>query len=108
MGHMVIAAFRPKPGKEADLLACTRDHLPILRGEDLVTERPSLVLRAQDGTIVEVFEWRSQAAVEAAHANPRVHALWQRYEACCDYVTLGDLPEAKALFPHFELVDLSA
>ena len=108
MGHMVIAAFRPKPGKEPELLACTRDHLPILRREGLVTERPSLVLRTKDGTIVEIFEWRSQAAVDAAHANPRVHALWQRYEACCAYVTLADLAEARELFAHFDLVDLSA
>ena len=106
MGQMVIAAFRPKPGKDAELLAVTRDHLPVLRAEGLVTERPSLVLRAQDGTLLEIFEWKSQAAVDAAHANPRVHALWARYEACCDYVTLGDLAEAKALFPPFELVAL--
>jgi hypothetical protein len=50
------------------------------------------------------FEWRSEAAVEAAHANPRVQALWARYEACCDYITLADLAEAKSKFPHFELV----
>jgi quinol monooxygenase YgiN len=106
MGHMVIAAFRPKPGKDADLLACTRDHLPILRAEGLVTERPSVVLRAQDGSLLEIFEWKSQAAVDAAHTNPRVLALWERYSACCDYITLGDLAEAASMFPHFELVAL--
>jgi len=106
MGQMVIAAFRPKPGKESDLLACTRDHLPILRAEGLVTARPSLVLRAHDGSLLEIFEWQSQAAVDAAHANPRVLALWKRYEACCDYITLGDLAEARSMFPHFDLVTL--
>ena len=30
MGDMVIVAYRPKPGKEADLLALTRDHVPAL------------------------------------------------------------------------------
>ena len=54
--------------------------------------------------MLEIFEWRSEAAVEAAHANPRVQALWARYEACCDYITLADLAEAKSMFPHFELV----
>lgn len=106
MGHMVIAAFRPKPGKDDELLACTRDHLPILSAEGLVTDRPSLVLRAADGALLEIFEWRSTAAVEAAHSNPRVLALWKRYEACCDYITLGDLPEAGAMFPHFTEVVL--
>jgi quinol monooxygenase YgiN len=106
MGSLVIAAFRPKPGKEADLLACARDHLPILRAEGLATERPALVLRAADGSLLEIFEWVSHAAIEAAHTNPRVLALWKRYEACCDYVTLGDLAEAKSMFPHFDLVEV--
>ena len=101
MGIMVIALFRPKPGMEDALLACMRDHQPVLRGEGLGTERPAYVMRAQDGTLLEVFEWKSQAAIDAAHANPRVLALWRRYAACCDYVTLSDLAEAKALFPGF-------
>ena len=104
MGVMVIALFRPKPGKEAELLACTRDHLPILRAQGLATGRPSTVLRAADGTLLEIFEWVSQAAIDAAHTNAAVLALWERYAACCDYVTLGDLAEAKAMFPGFELV----
>ena len=106
MGIMVIASFRPKRGKEADLLACTRDHLPVLRAQGLATDRPSTVLRAADGTLLEIFEWVSQAAIDAAHTNPAVHALWARYAACCDYVTLGDLAEAKAMFPGFALVEV--
>ena len=65
-----------------------------------------LVLRAADGTLLEIFEWVSQAAIDAAHENPAVLALWQRYEACCEYVTLGDLAEAKAMFPGFALVEV--
>ena len=37
--------------------------------------------------------------------NPAVLALWERYAACCDYVTLGDLAEAGIMFPGFELVE---
>jgi len=104
MGIMVMALFRPKPGMEAELMACMRDHLPVLRGQGLATDRPSVILRAADGTLVEIFEWVSQAAIEAAHANAVVGKLWARYSECCDYVTLGDLAEAKAMFPEFELV----
>jgi hypothetical protein len=35
-----------------------------------------------------------------------VIALWERYAACCDYVTLGDLAEAREMFPGFALVQL--
>jgi hypothetical protein len=106
MGVMVIASFRPKPGRDGDLLACMRDHLPVLRAERLATDRPSTVLCAQDGTLLEIFEWTSQAAIDAAHANPAVLALWERYADCCDYVTLSDLAEARAMFPGFALVQL--
>jgi hypothetical protein len=104
MGVMVMALFRPKPGLDADLMACARDHLPVLRAQGLATDRPTTILRAKDGTLVEIFEWASQAAIDAAHSNPEVLKLWQRYAACCDYVTLSDLAEARAMFPEFELV----
>ena len=104
VGIMVMALFRPKPGKDADLMACMRDHLPVLRGQRLATDRPNVILRASDGTLVEIFEWVSQAAIDAAHGNPEVGKLWARYEQCCEYVTLADLPEAKEMFPGFELV----
>jgi hypothetical protein len=61
------------------------------------------ILCAENGTLLEIFEWTSQAAIDAAHANPAVLALWERYAACCDYVTLCDLPEARAVFPGFAL-----
>ena len=106
MGKIVIALFRPKPDKAADLMACMRDHLPVLRTQGLATSRPSVVLSAADGTLLEIFEWVSQAAIDSAHGNPAVLALWQRYAACCDYITLGDLTEAKTMFPGFALVEM--
>lgn len=106
MGVMVVALFRPKAGRESELLACMRDHQPVLRREGLVTDRPACVMRARDGTLLEVFEWKSPEAIDAAHGNARVHALWDRYAACCDYVTLADLVEAGEMFPGFEPVAL--
>jgi len=102
----VMALFRPKPGREDDLMACMRDHLPVLRARGLATDAPSTVLRAADGTLVEIFDWQSAAAIDAAHADPEVAKLWARYSACCDYVTLGDIAESRALFPAFERVPL--
>ena len=29
-------------------------------------------MRCRDGTIIEVSEWKSQAAIDAAHKNPNV------------------------------------
>lgn len=104
MGEYVIAVYRAKEGKDTDLLGCVRSHMPVLRAEGLVTEREALVLRAPDGAIVEIFEWASKEAIEKAHHNEAVKALWARFDACCTFGTLATLPGADGPFPHFELL----
>src|SRR5258708_29808547 len=69
MGVMIIVAYRPRPGKEQMLLELTREHVPVLRTQGLATDRPAYGMRAQDGTIVEVFEWKSKEAIGSAHEN---------------------------------------
>lgn len=102
MGKMVIVAYRPRPGKEELLLELTREHLPILRAEGLATDRPAYAMRAADGTIVEVFEWKSDEAIATAHENPRVLAMWGRYNEACEILPLASLAEAQSMFAGFE------
>jgi len=102
MGIVSIACYRPKPGKTDDLAQLTREHIPILRKEGLVTERAPYAMRAKDGTIVEVFEWASKEAIENAHSNAAVIELWGRYAAACDYVSLSTLAESQDMFASFE------
>ena len=105
MGRFVIAAYRPKPGHEDALLRELRDHLPVLRREGLVTDRPPYLMRAKDGTILEIFEWVSTEAVERAHGNPAVLEMWARFEAVCEYVAPADVEEARGPFSEFTALD---
>jgi hypothetical protein len=102
---LVIVAYKPRPGKEADLLQLTREHVPLLRAEGLATDHPVTVCQAKDGTIVEVFEW-AVGAVERAHSNPVVMKLWERYAAACDIVPLASLAESSTMFASFTPVIL--
>jgi hypothetical protein len=102
---MVIVAYKPKPGKEADLLELTREHVPLLRAEGLATDHPVTACQAKDGTVVEVFKW-VDGGVQRAHTNPVVHRLWERYAAACDIVPLATLPEASNMFASFTPLDL--
>lgn len=106
MGQIVIATYRPKPGQEQLLLEVVRTHVPILRQQKLATARPVQVMRASDGTLLEIFEWVSEEAVEKAHTDPVVRKLWERFEKVSDFTTLAGLPGAQEPFPHFEPVDL--
>lgn len=102
MGRFVIAAFKPKPGRQQALAALVERHWGVLRDQGLVTDRPRFAMRAANGTLIEVFEWRSAQAVEQAHENPAVRALWAEFEEACDYVPVAGLPEAQHPFSEFE------
>ena len=105
MGRFVIVAYAPKPGNEEALLELVKSHIGILRSEDLVTDRSASVMRAANGTLVEVFEWKSAAAIEQAHANPAVQKMWEEFAAVCDYVPLTQLGEAQQMFAEFDAVE---
>jgi len=101
-GVIVIVAYRPKPGKEKQTLELVRSRVPILRNEGLATDRAPIIMRARDGTIIEVSEWKSEDAIDAAHKNPNVLAMWKKFFAICDCVPLRTLAEAEEMFPNFE------
>lgn len=104
-GVCVIVAYKPKAGKENELLELVRGRVPTLRKEGLATDRAPIIMRTRDGTIVEVSEWKSREAIEAAHRNPNVLAMWEQFFAVCDCVPLKTLPEAEEMFAGFEPVE---
>lgn len=106
MSVMVIACYRPKPGKDDDLLVLVKTHLPTLRAEGLVGDGPSLCGRAADGTLVEVFSWKSQAAIDGAHKNEQVLAMWDKLAEVCDYTVIADVEGAKDLFMSLTPIEL--
>jgi hypothetical protein len=103
---IVVVAYRPKVGKEAELEKITREHVPLLRREGLATDRAAVVAKAADGTVVEVFEW-TQGGVERAHSNPAVLKLWEQYAAACEIVPLTGLAESSTMFASFTPMDLN-
>jgi quinol monooxygenase YgiN len=104
MGRFVIVAYTPKPDKERQLLAAVKKHVQVLQAERLVTDAPAHIMRSSDGTIIEIFEWRSSDAIKQAHSNPAVQALWAEFGEACDYTPLAKLPESQQMFAEFDAV----
>ncbi len=105
MGRIVIVAYKPKPGKAEALKALSKTHVPRLKKEGLVTDRDAIMMEAADGTIVEVFEWLSDEAIQKAHSNPEVLKMWGEYAEVCDYVPLNTLSESSMMFAGFVPLD---
>ena len=104
MGRIVIAVYRPKPGQEAVLDGLVEGHVAVLREQGLATDRPATVMRAGDGTVVEIFEWVSNEAADSAHANPVVAALWGEFAAASEFLPMNAVAESADMFPHFEAI----
>lgn len=107
MRRFVIAAYKPNPGREPELLDLVHRHGRELRTEGLISEKPSHVMRSADGTLIEVFEWLSEAAAEQAHSNPKIQALWADFASVCAFPPLASIPEASRPFSHYESVSFS-
>jgi hypothetical protein len=50
-----------------------------------VTTRPAPVVRTGAGELLVVLEWASRHAVDDAHADPEVIAVWDRKGELADY-----------------------
>lgn len=101
---LVICAYKPHPGKESALHEVVKEHVPILQSLGLATSRPAHIMKSQDGTIVEVFEWASQKAIDDAHNHPTVLEMWKKFDEASKPVPVGDLDEAKHIYSDFEPV----
>jgi len=108
VGKIVIAVYRPKPGSETALLELVKDHISLLRSESLVTDREPTAMQAQDGTLIEVFEWKSKDALEMAHTNKSVLAMWERFADVCEFLPISQVEDASSLLSESAPVDLGA
>src|SRR5215472_17981931 len=102
--QIVFAVYRPNQGKDAELRTLISRHLPALRKLGLVTKRDPLLLRAQDGSYIEIFEWISREAARRAHEHPEIAEIWEQMSVVGSFGKLRDLSEAGREFPHFEPV----
>lgn len=105
MGLMVIVCYKAKEGQEEALLELLRGHVGVLRSEGLATEREPMLMRDSRGAFVEVFEWCSEEAARAAHGNPVVLAMWEKFYQVCTFEAAATFPEFHKLFAHFEPVN---
>lgn len=107
MGRIVVVGYRPKAGKSAELKRLIATHVPRLRSLGLATDREPVCMEAADGTLIEVFEWCSAEAIQAAHGHEAVGQMWSEFAALCDYVPVGQTSEAATLFSEYAAVELA-
>ena len=101
MERITIVGYKPFKGKETELLELIKTHWQELNEENLVSQRKSIIMKSSNGTIIEIFGWKSKEAIELAHSNPVVQKMWTEYSEVCEYIPISDLEESSNLFSEF-------
>ena len=90
-----------------ELLQLLGEDLAMLRRRGHVTDRPAPVVRSPGGELLVALEWSSEHAVDDAHADPEVLALWRRKTLLADYVAPAAVTGANVPFARWPvLIDL--
>ncbi len=77
-------------------------HWSRLNAEGLVSDRKPILMQASDKTMIEVFGWQSQEAIDSAHSNPEVLKMWDEFAQVCEYIPIQGVPESEELFSAFK------
>lgn len=103
--RVVIVGYKPLPGKEPELIRLIKTHVDRLRNEGFASERNPIIMQSKDGTILEVFGWKSKEAIEAAHKNKKVQKMWEEFAKVSEYVPINLIVETSELFSEFSPID---
>ena len=103
--EIVFAIYKPHENKEDELKELISKHVPILKTHNLITDRESILVQSNNGNYIEIFEWKSNDAIEEAHKNPEIQKLWDEMEKVCDFTNLKSLEEVNDFFSQFKPIN---
>ena len=102
--ELAFAAYRPRGRNDDELLQLLREDVATLRARGHVTDRPAPVVGTANGEVLIVLEWSSEHAVDDAHADAVVLAVWERKADLAEYVAPSSLSGADVPFARWKVV----
>lgn len=107
MKRIMIVAYKPYKEKEEALKSLLFSQIETFRQENLLSDRDPWFLRSKDGMYLGIFEWRSQAVVDALESNPKVQEIWMRFDKICAFEKPASVGELQGMFGTLESIDPS-
>lgn len=101
--RLVLAAYRLRV-QEDEFLRLVGREVETLRRRGHITDRPVPVVRAGGGELLVVLEWSTDHAVDDAHADPEVTAVWDLKQELAEYVAPRELAGGDVPFASFAVV----
>lgn len=106
MSRIGFVLYRPRKGKEDELIKMIQTHFPFLRQEGFITERKVVGMKTKDGSIMVVFEWKTRESIGEAATNSVVQNIWMQVSKVSDFDKPGSIKEFHDMFPDFEALTI--
>jgi hypothetical protein len=106
MSRIGFVLYRPRKGKEDELVKMIQTHFPFLRREGFITDRKVVGMRTKDGSVMVVFEWMNVESIEVAALHSGVQDIWMQVSKISDFDKPGSIGELHDMFPDFEALTI--
>ena len=102
--RLSLSAYRPRIDDRRSLEEHLRQEVEALRSRGHITHRPVPICRTEAGEYLVVLEWSTTTAVDDAHADAAILAIWERKAQLFEYVGVGELARASVPFAAYDIV----
>lgn len=101
--RLSLSAYRPRVDDRHRLEEHLRQEIAALRSRGHITERPVPICRTEAGEYLVVLEWSTTTAVDDAHADAAILAIWERKAELFEYVGVSELARASVPFAAYDV-----
>jgi len=99
-----LSAYRPRSSADDLVIEHFRGEVAVLRDRGYITSRAVPICRTPRGEYLAIIEWSTPTAVDEAHADDAVLAIWRAKEQLLVYLGPAELDRSEVPFVSYEVV----
>jgi hypothetical protein len=100
-----LSGYRPRPGREDELLPHLRQEVVTLRARGYITSRPAPICLTARGEYLVIAEWATETSVDEAHQDDVILEIWRRKEQLVEYIAPADLDQSDVPFASYDVLE---
>jgi hypothetical protein len=106
MRRTFIVVYKPYKGREQELVPAIVASYRDLHQRGYVTAQPAKLMKAANGSIVMIFDWKDENMKNNAQADPVIQQHWMALSKLCEFDKPMNLIECQQPFSEFEAIEI--
>jgi hypothetical protein len=106
MRRTFIVVYKPYKGRDQELLPAVMASYRDLQKGGYVTTQPPKLMKATNGSIVLIFDWKDENTKNTAQTDPVIQQHWMALSKLCEFEKPMNLTECQQPFSDFESIEI--